>query len=145
MQNSIRGEDRRTTVLCIDTYQEDEPAGRIYTPNSEKGVQFRGLTAFFRQMEAALDTMDLPQSFTVMRTFGRNPVRESEALSGTGVREGSLATFLIRILFRQNASWQGSVTWLEGGQSQSFRSALELILLMDSVLKQDENEEPSSA
>jgi len=51
------------------------------------------------------------------------------------VREGKLATFAVRILFRQNASWQGSVTWLEGDRSQSFRSALELILLMDNALR----------
>jgi len=39
-----------------------------------------------------------------------------------------------RILFRQNASWQGSVVWVEGRQEERFRSALELVLLMDSAL-----------
>ena len=43
-------------------------------------------------------------------------------------------TFAVRILFRQNASWQGSVTWLEGNREESFRSVLELIFLMDSAL-----------
>ena len=41
----------------------------------------------------------------------------------------------VRILFRQNASWQGSVLWREGGQEERFRSALELVLLMDSALR----------
>lgn len=41
----------------------------------------------------------------------------------------------MRILFRQNASWQGSVLWREGGQEERFRSALELVLLMDSALR----------
>jgi hypothetical protein len=39
------------------------------------------------------------------------------------------------VLFRQNASWQGSITWMEGKQEQSFRSALELIFLMNSALE----------
>jgi hypothetical protein len=42
----------------------------------------------------------------------------------------------VRVLFRQNASWQGSVTWMEGRQEESFRSALELLLLMKSALDQ---------
>ena len=47
---------------------------------------------------------------------------------------GRLAPFIVRILFRQNASWQGSVVWVEGRQEERFRSALELVLLMDSAL-----------
>jgi len=53
----------------------------------------------------------------------------------TGVR-GEQETFDVKILFRQNASWQGSVVWLEQKQEQSFRSVLELILLFDSALTQ---------
>lgn len=53
--------------------------------------------------------------------------------------EGKRATFALRVLFRQNASWQGSVTWLEGGQEESFRSVLELLMLMNSALTEEEN------
>ena len=45
----------------------------------------------------------------------------------------------MRILFRQNASWQGSVTWLEGGRDESFRSVLELLLLMHSALETEQD------
>lgn len=48
-------------------------------------------------------------------------------------------TFIIRILERQNATWQGSVTWIEEQREQNFRSALELLKLIDGAL--DENEE----
>ena len=52
----------------------------------------------------------------------------------------NLVDFLIqrrvRILFRQNASWQGTVLWSEGSQEERFRSALELALLLDSALEQ---------
>ena len=34
-------------------------------------------------------------------------------------------------------NWQGSVTWVEGKREQSFRSVLELILLIDSALRED--------
>ena len=41
----------------------------------------------------------------------------------------------MRILFRQNASWQGELLWMEKNARQSFRSVLELITLMDSALR----------
>ena len=43
------------------------------------------------------------------------------------------ATFVVQIQFRENATWQGTVQWVERKQSLSFRSALELIRIMDSA------------
>lgn len=43
-------------------------------------------------------------------------------------------TFVLKILDCQNATWQGSVTWVEGHQEQYFRSALELLKLIDGAL-----------
>ncbi len=45
------------------------------------------------------------------------------------------ATFLIQILNRQHATWQGTVKWLENNQEIPFRSELELIRLMDSAME----------
>ena len=50
---------------------------------------------------------------------------------------GARRTFVIHILNQQNATWQGTVTWLDGKQTRPFRSALELIRLMDGVIGQD--------
>jgi hypothetical protein len=47
---------------------------------------------------------------------------------------GSKNTFVIQVRCQQNASWQGSVHWVESEQTQHFRSALELIRLMDKAL-----------
>lgn len=54
-------------------------------------------------------------------------------------------TFVIHILNQQNATWQGTVTWLDGKRTQPFRSALELIRLMDGVIGQDTGEEPAGS
>lgn len=45
-----------------------------------------------------------------------------------------LATFQLSVLFRQNASWQGRLTWLERAEEARFRSVLELVGLLDSAL-----------
>jgi hypothetical protein len=55
---------------------------------------------------------------------------------------GAQETFIIRILNRQNATWQGTVTHMEGKEEQHFRSLLELIKLIDSALAEDKEPLP---
>ncbi|MEG2119235.1 MAG: hypothetical protein RRY53_02670 [Pseudoflavonifractor sp.] len=47
---------------------------------------------------------------------------------------GNGETFVVQIRNMQNATWQGSVTWTESRRQEEFRSALELIHLIDSAL-----------
>lgn len=44
------------------------------------------------------------------------------------------ATFLIEIKNNENQSWQGKLTWVEEKKECCFRSALELIKIMDSAV-----------
>ncbi|MCI8764346.1 MAG: hypothetical protein HFG58_07205 [Lachnospiraceae bacterium] len=57
-------------------------------------------------------------------------------------KHGDIGTFLVHVKYRQNSTWQGEVMWAEKRKRQYFRSALELIKLMDSAL--DEAEEAQS-
>lgn len=43
-------------------------------------------------------------------------------------------SFVIEIKSQENHSWQGTITWVEGKKKENFRSALEMIRLMDSTL-----------
>jgi ABC-type phosphate/phosphonate transport system ATPase subunit len=43
-------------------------------------------------------------------------------------------TFEITVKFTQNATWQGQIHWVEKNQKQNFRSALEMLKLMDEAL-----------
>lgn len=44
------------------------------------------------------------------------------------------STFLIRIHFKQNANWQGTIQWLEMNKTVPFRSVLELIFLLNEAM-----------
>lgn len=44
-------------------------------------------------------------------------------------------TFVIQIISQQNATWQGTVAWTRGGRTIPFRSALELLRLLNSTLE----------
>lgn len=129
-----KGNEFRTTVICVDGYENKALSGRFYNPYCEAGESFESLTQMLLKIDDMLNEMRLPQSFTAVRTFAPGGGDLSKNTPAVAAHEGKLATFSVRILFRQNASWQGSVTWLEGGQEQSFRSVLELIFLMDSAL-----------
>ena len=50
---------------------------------------------------------------------------------------GHKASFIVRVTSRQNATWQGSISWTERGVTKHFRSALELIKLIDSALDEE--------
>ena len=86
------------------------------------------------------EEMNFPQSFAAARSFSGARRQRTEQRPEGEAHTGALATFAIRLIFRQNASWQGSITWLEGEVEQSFRSVLELILLMDSALMEGKRE-----
>ncbi len=133
MTNRVRGAEYRTTTICIDTCENGVLTGRLYNPYMNEGKRFQSMMQLLLEMEKVLNTMDFPQSSSTIRTF--LPMEERSAgPSEKHYRMGAAATFEVRVLFRQNVSWQGSVCWLEARQEQYFRSVLELILLIDNAL-----------
>lgn len=132
-------EDRRTT-LCIDSYQEGVLQGRFYGPDQE--VQsFGSLSRFLIMMEHMLELRNTPQSDTTSRRFSAASPHMLPVFHPGRIPRGKAATFDLKILFRQHTSWQGTILWQEQGREQPFRSVLELILLLDSALREQSGKE----
>lgn len=136
MQERMRGEVGRTTMICVDSYEQGVLNGRYYNyGQEEESGSFQSLTQLLVKMEHLLDSANHPQAFTAKRFF--SPITESRITNSAEdgpQRKGMSATFVVKILFRQHTSWQGTVTWIEEKCEQTFRSVLELVLLMDSAL-----------
>ena len=49
--------------------------------------------------------------------------------------------FIVSVRYQEHGSWQGTVTWSEGGKKVPFRSALELLYLMDEAVEKKKREE----
>lgn len=130
----LSGEAYRRIRLCIDSYHSGVWKGCWYHPGLRDGNRFESLVQFLTEAETLFDSIKFPQSYTAKRVFVPLPDAGSGGGAGLNQQRGQQGTFLIRLLFRQNTSWQGSITWLEGGGEQTFRSVLELILLIDSAL-----------
>ncbi len=64
-------------------------------------------------------------------------MKEARRIVGDSITK-KCGTFLLTIYNRQNATWQGTVTWVDRNEKQQFRSALELIKLIESALDEAE-------
>lgn len=56
-------------------------------------------------------------------------------------RQRKTETFIVKVMNQQNATWQGSVTWVDEQREQYFRSALELLKLIDGALEKKNNQD----
>ena len=135
MQEKVHNDADRTTMICIDSYDQGVPQGRFYNLGQEHaGSCFHGLVQLLTGMEEIFNASGFPQQFTQMRTFTSSTNASEDEWAKPMQGDGCLATFVVKIFFRQHTSWQGSITWLEQKVDKTFRSALELIFLMDSAL-----------
>lgn len=135
MEERIRTEECRTKLICVDSYENGVMTGRLYDTNYEdEGTSFQSLVQLLIEMEQRLNAMNFPQSFTEIRSFAPLPKFRVWDAAENKRSQGRLATFAIKVLFRQHTSWQGTITWLEAQSEQTFRSVLELILLLHSAL-----------
>lgn len=48
-------------------------------------------------------------------------------------------TFIVAVKCQKNHTWQGTVKWVGGQKEIPFRSALELIKLMDSAMEEEDS------
>lgn len=53
----------------------------------------------------------------------------------TETSKSKKGTFLVNIEFCQNSTWQGYVIWAEKNKKEYFRSALELLKIVDQALE----------
>ena len=133
MKTQLFCDPAKTYVICIDSYEDKVLRGRIFNILHGSSVAFKSTVDMLLKLEALVDEVKLVQSYAAKRVFTPNTLTHS-AGEAASVTDGSLATFSLKLLFRQNASWQGSVLWCEGDSEETFRSVLELLLLMDNAL-----------
>ena len=53
-------------------------------------------------------------------------------------------TFEVTVRFKQNSTWQGQIFWVEKNLKQNFRSAFEMIRLMDEALTEESESDKAS-
>lgn len=126
-------EDVRKLQICVNSCSKRDISGIIYHQTISEGRCFDNMMQLVILIEQLLQEIEYPREMQERRSFSSSMMPLLTA-SGNGRQQGALATFDVRMTFRQNASWQGIITWREGEREVSFRSALEFLLLIDSAL-----------
>ena len=127
--------DVRSFLIYIDSYENGVPVGQFQNPCRGESVSFQSLTQLLMRLEQSLDVENIPQSFNKVRTFFPLTGYWLDAPDEARPKMGKMSTFAVQILFRRNASWQGTITWIDKQKTQNFRSVLELITLLNSALE----------
>ena len=125
---------KSTYILTIADYKKKRLSGVIYCPLLEKTYAFDNLMQFLLLMESLMDEASFPQRGVEQRAFQVSAVTTLARSPAEKPLASRLATFTVNVLFRQNASWQGSIVWNERKLESHFRSVLELITLLDDAL-----------
>ena len=89
-------------------------------------------------MDDLFDSLSFPQASFEGRKFKikkAKPIikRVDDAVKETmnEIISGKPTTFVVNVQYRKNATWQGTITWVEQDQTMHFRSALEMLKLME--------------
>ena len=135
--------EMKTTLIKVYSYENKCIKGTLHNPFFEKDVVFENLMQLITMVERISDSLFYPQKTMQLRQFSENETEKTDDPASfdfvTTADFGDqvpLATFELEIIFRQNASWQGNIVYAEHNLTSSFRSVLELLTLMDSVLSE---------
>ena len=141
------GYNEQALRMCIDGTDGDKVWGRVFSMRLSRPVDFVDLSDFVVKMDAIMDAQNFPQSFQRKRAFKVPAGRRREAhilaaLEGVAMQEaeveaaqGSRATLVVRVLTRQNASWQGHVAVPGRSGVLEFSSELGFVEIVLAVLR----------
>ena len=134
-------------MVCVDGVENGDIYGRYFHRYEKEETFFPDSATLVIEMERFYDDIGYPQAAIKTRKFierkgGRIPAKEHMAVisdSQTLMQfRGKLATFLVGVTSRQNASWQGDVVWMEQQIRKHFCSDMELVVFVDDAVKKSE-------
>lgn len=142
--------------ICINSAEQGDYAGVLWNQYQDEPLVYCNSMELIKIMDALYDEWNFPQRSTNSRTFTFGQKEEiTQCTRKRGARlqmdahrvqdkKGDKGTFIVQVKYRQNATWQGEVIWTERKQKQYFRSALELLKLIDSALEAEDEETADS-
>ncbi len=128
--------EMKTSLIKIISYENKNFEGFLINPFFKEETYFQNVTQLLFLMDDAYNQLFFPQKSMEIRSFTGAKASPSVPDKHPSSEAPILASFKISVLFRQNASWQGNVIWVEKGVEAQFRSVLELINLLDTVLSE---------
>lgn len=134
-------------VVCINQVLHGDFLGKFYTRIDLEPTAFCSTMDMVMKMDSFYNRIRFPQATLQARSFLKNG---SQVCAGKAnctyqiqqeaekivEQRGDVATFVVHVQYRQNATWQGKIVWAEKQAELPFRSALEMMRLMDQAIMQ---------
>ncbi len=137
MEGTIKVNPSRC-VIYLGSMQADHMKGCLYSEHYKKSVRFESEIQMLDAMQDLFDSVDFPETLFEGRSFfgkkNRKIIVKAEEIMEDDLQElmqNSKTTFVVNVQYRQNATWQGTITWTEQNRTKHFRSALEMLKLME--------------
>lgn len=134
-------------MVCVDGVENGDIYGRYFHRYKKEETFFLNSAMLFSEVEQFYDIIGYPQAAMRTRNFiererEKVPAKEHMTViydSQTLMQfRGKMATFLVGVTSRQNASWQGDVVWMEQKIRKHFCSDMELVVFVDDAVKKSE-------
>ena len=116
--------------------------GQVYNPYYNKAFTFEDEYQMLRVMDDLYESLAFPQACFEWRSFENKKANHTIRKAGTlmdqeisNLVKNEKTTFIVSVQYRKNATWQGTITWVEENRMQHFRSAFEMLKLMEAAQK----------
>lgn len=139
-----------SVLVCINSFELHEPVGVLYTVTQPEPIAFNGAIQLCNIMDEYFTANKAPQQTHEYRSFSSKKQKSTEENTMAEIitqselpnENGQKGTFIVYVQFRQNASWQGQIQWVDGKKTQKFRSTLEMLKLIDEAVGGEEDATP---
>ncbi len=135
---------KNLVCICVDSFENADYQGRLWNQYDSDPLMFDGIVNLTEQMDYLFDKWNFPQKANKYRTFSDKTeiiIKQNILRGGSGMsihniqdKRGDKGTFIVQVQYRQNSTWQGQVIWAEQNRKEHFRSALELMKLIDGAM-----------
>jgi hypothetical protein len=114
--------------------------GILFSDFLNKSIRFINELELLGAMEDLFNSVNFPQASFDRRSFYKKSKQISKKaekiVDDSIVSQNEKTTFVVNVQYRRNSSWQGTITWVEQDRTRSFRSALEMLKLMEEASNQ---------
>ncbi len=138
------------TKVFVTSYENQILKGTICNSYFQQEQPFSDICELMVLLDKIYDSLSFPQKFMEYRRFHKPEKDQTtrQVITKTteeffSLEEEKIPTFLIHVQFRKDATWQGTVEWVEKSEMQEFRSALELIRLLSDAMDAGNEAEPN--
>lgn len=136
-------------TIALLSYENGVIYGDLHSPVLKKSIQFQNLTELILMMDQIMQDFNIPPEDGKHRSFTSPNKSIHIRLDYQELKQDNFEKylnrslmypkkskdiFMVKVMYRQNNTWQGKITWLRTNRVRFFRSELELANLIYSVI-----------